>query len=699
AIVDPDSKAEIAFALAAVRSETELTSTSLTAAVGTTPTFTIKVMGMDATDFVGFYTSTADAAKLAVTKDSQTGNFVFNAIAPGTAQVIVYRDYEGAAPDKDWLLKFNVTVTDSNDALLSALSVAGNQLKPAFDPNITDYRVVLASDPQGNFPVVSATKHDENANAVTTQATSSNPIAKVVVTAANGTTKKTYTVTFSVETPIPQDGGTINVGTVPVTIKPAVTPSGSQQVATLPALQVTGGAAEVTIPANVTVTGPAEWDGTITMPVVKETPSAAVNGSSVVVLEVGAGKDAGGNDIVLTFDKAVRLVMAGQQGKSAAYTRNGNLVSITRTINTDSQEVADRDIPAGEEAYIDVDNDKIIWTKHFTEFVSYTPAPSGGGGGGGSNTSGTTIKASTGGTVTSNGATIVVPAGAISSDIKVTVEKVTNVANLPMNTGDKLISDVLEITKDKSENFSKPVTISLTFDKSKVDNTKYDIAIYWLDTATNKWVKLDNVKVDSAAGKVSGDVNHFTKFAVIATEKATVTPETPDVLTDIAGNWAEANIKSLVASGAIAGYPDKTFRPDNTITRAEFASILVKAFKLEAKSGKVFEDTANHWAKDIISTANAYGIINGYSDTRFGPDDLISREQMAVMVVKAANLTAAGNSTAFTDDSQISAWAKDAVAIARSTGIISGYQDNTFRPQGKTTRAEAATVIVKAITK
>ncbi len=170
-------------------------------------------------------------------------------------------------------------------------------------------------------------------------------------------------------------------------------------------------------------------------------------------------------------------------------------------------------------------------------------------------------------------------------------------------------------------------------------------------------------------------------------------------LTDISGHWAEQNIKQLVAAGSVGGYPDGSFKPGNTITRAEFASMLVKAFQLENKGGRVFADTAAHWAKDSIAIATASGIVNGYDANTFGPDDLITREQMAVMIFKAAQLSEGGEETGFADKQNISAWARQAVAAVVSNGIMNGYQDNTIQPQGKANRAEAATVIIKALNK
>ncbi|MEN6461558.1 MAG: S-layer homology domain-containing protein [Syntrophomonas sp.] len=171
------------------------------------------------------------------------------------------------------------------------------------------------------------------------------------------------------------------------------------------------------------------------------------------------------------------------------------------------------------------------------------------------------------------------------------------------------------------------------------------------------------------------------------------------VLTDISGHWAGNNINKLVKSGVISGYPDGTFKPDKTISRAEFVTIIVRAFKLPPKAGKVFADTANHWAKDSIATAAAYGIVNGYNSTKFGPDDNITREQMAVILDKALKLNNAAGGKNFIDQAKISTWAKDAVVRVNQNGIFAGYPDKSFKPKASAARAEAATVILKALDK
>jgi hypothetical protein len=94
-------------------------------------------------------------------------------------------------------------------------------------------------------------------------------------------------------------------------------------------------------------------------------------------------------------------------------------------------------------------------------------------------------------------------------------------------------------------------------------------------------------------------VNHFTKFAVLALDKAkTEQPQTNEAdFDDIKGQWYESNVRELVKLGAINGYPDHTFKPDANITRAEFVTLIVKAFQLGEQEGKTFADTETHWAE------------------------------------------------------------------------------------------------------
>jgi hypothetical protein len=184
---------------------------------------------------------------------------------------------------------------------------------------------------------------------------------------------------------------------------------------------------------------------------------------------------------------------------------------------------------------------------------------------------------------------------------------------------------------------------------------------------------------------------------------ANKTNNTPSVqktsvaLKDIAGHWAENSIKEMIDLGAVGGYPDGNFKPDESISRAEFVVVLTKTLKMPLQSAKVFADTKEHWAKEYVGAAVSYGIASGYDDNIFGPDDLITREQMAVMLVKAAKLAPATEVNRFADNNGISGWARDAVSTAAANGMMKGYPDNTFHPLAKATRAEAVTSILQVL--
>lgn len=290
---------------------------------------------------------------------------------------------------------------------------------------------------------------------------------------------------------------------------------------------------------------------------------------------------------------------------------------------------------------------------------------------------------------------IEIPSDALNgtANVTVTIKKVNSPPAIP--AGFSLQGNVFEFTVggNASYSFNKPVTLTFTYDPDSLADGEIP-AIYYYDEVSAQWVSL--------GGDISGDtitvtVDHFTKFAVLTKEVTPPAEQQPQFSDVPASYWASDVINKLSGQGYINGYPDGSFRPDNSISRAEFATVLVKAFKLPAASGKVFDDTANHWAKDHIAAAYAAGIVSGYSENSFGPDDLITREQMAVMIVKAAKIEAATEEITFTDGDAASAWSKDALAAAAQAKIMQGYPDGTFAPQNKATRAEAVTVIANAL--
>lgn len=177
-----------------------------------------------------------------------------------------------------------------------------------------------------------------------------------------------------------------------------------------------------------------------------------------------------------------------------------------------------------------------------------------------------------------------------------------------------------------------------------------------------------------------------------------------DYFTDIESSWARKDINKLADLGVVTGNPDGTFRVNSQITRAEIVTILVRLYDLDSETAVSFEDTKNHWASGYISIAAALGYVNGFDANRFGPNESLTRQQMAVMLSRIAGLTSnasvnGGQAQIFTDIDTVSAWAADAVAAVYENGIVNGYPDGTFRPSAYITRAEACHMIVNLMEK
>ena len=176
--------------------------------------------------------------------------------------------------------------------------------------------------------------------------------------------------------------------------------------------------------------------------------------------------------------------------------------------------------------------------------------------------------------------------------------------------------------------------------------------------------------------------------------------DTSGMPSDITGHWAESQIKDFISKGYLNGYPDGTFKPQASIKRSEFVKILNKVFGLTTKSGKVFDDTVWHWAKDEIDIAVTNGVCQGTSSTTFEPDAPITREAAAKMIAnyKKISDTHHNKINGYNDGSQTANWAINEVEAILEAGYMNGYSDtNTFKPKNNITRAEAVVTLGRVI--
>lgn len=163
-------------------------------------------------------------------------------------------------------------------------------------------------------------------------------------------------------------------------------------------------------------------------------------------------------------------------------------------------------------------------------------------------------------------------------------------------------------------------------------------------------------------------------------------------------DWYYAPVSALGASGIISGDPSGSFRPSDSITRAEFAKLIVSAFSVKGAKKSFVDVSADSWYEPYVSVAAGVGILQGY-DGMFSPDSRITRQDAAVIIYRTANLLgiAYGGFAQPTDINDASVYAWTAIGSLYSSGIISGMGDGSFAPLADITRAQAAQLIYSVI--
>ncbi|MEC0231628.1 S-layer homology domain-containing protein [Paenibacillus alba] len=174
----------------------------------------------------------------------------------------------------------------------------------------------------------------------------------------------------------------------------------------------------------------------------------------------------------------------------------------------------------------------------------------------------------------------------------------------------------------------------------------------------------------------------------------------PAVLSDTKGHWAEKTIDTFVKLQIIDGYKDGTFNPDGKITRAEFSVLLTRVFDIQGGShpGTAMKDVGSHWAKDAIQKLVEAGIINGYEDGTFKPENTITREEMVILLSRILNLNqVAKDTTKGNFDDLKGSYAASEITAGAQAGIVSGEADGKFHAKSNATRAEALQILLNAL--
>lgn len=226
----------------------------------------------------------------------------------------------------------------------------------------------------------------------------------------------------------------------------------------------------------------------------------------------------------------------------------------------------------------------------------------------------------------------------------------------------------------------------------------------YYNEAKKNWEKKGGI-YDPARKYICFQTEHLSKYALVEDMVA-------KTFVDVKNHWAGKQIAFLANRDLVAGVGKDHFAPERALTRAEFTVLLARLAGLApdpAGAARFADVPAAAWYRGLVGATVKAGLVAGLSDSAFGPDKPITREQMAAMLARFLTIEkiAAQPSTeevpkllaGFGDAAGISSWARSAVALSAREGLLTGRANGQFAPQGKATRAEAAAVLYRLYTR
>lgn len=198
-------------------------------------------------------------------------------------------------------------------------------------------------------------------------------------------------------------------------------------------------------------------------------------------------------------------------------------------------------------------------------------------------------------------------------------------------------------------------------------------------------------------GSSSGGGSAFLNVSFSPSEAAQTAADKSNIEDEISKSWAKDEIGYLYKKGIVKG-SGESLALEETVSRAEFIAMILRAqgIPISSYTGVFSDVSASAWYADTIETACQIGLLEGFGG-KARPDDSVTREEMAKILIKALGVTAEADSVGFNDEAQMSPWARGFVQKASAMGLIKGYEDNSFRPQNGLKRAEAMVVVYRLL--
>ena len=287
-----------------------------------------------------------------------------------------------------------------------------------------------------------------------------------------------------------------------------------------------------------------------------------------------------------------------------------------------------------------------------------------------------------------------IPEGTNLTDLDLGVDLGTD--SIPVDvinaiTGEK---DSVQITLAYDGDFGFTLTLTAPLGE---DNAGYWANLYHYDEDTEAMNFEAAAEID-ADGSVSLPLSHASQYAIVIDDHSHAATDVSEIFTDVPANhWAQAAIQYVYDNGLMTGVSDSEFAPEATTTRAMIVSMLARMENVTSAADAGFTDVAaDDWYATAVNWAAANGIVSGISDDTFAPNDPITREQLAAMLMnyaqwKGQDTSARADLSGYSDAP--STWASEAVQWAVAEGLLAGVTDDQLQPQGQATRAQVAAIL------
>ena len=233
------------------------------------------------------------------------------------------------------------------------------------------------------------------------------------------------------------------------------------------------------------------------------------------------------------------------------------------------------------------------------------------------------------------------------------------------------------------------------------ENAGYWANLYHFDEEANA-MTFETAAPIGSDGSVSLALSHASQYAIVIDDHNHGIVTLP--FTDVSeGDWFYDPVCYVYSQGLMTGTSATTFEPNTHLSRAMLVAVLHRLEGNPQASAGDFTDVADSdWYAQAVNWAASVGVVNGFDDGSFQPNTAITREQLAAILCnyaqyKGFDTNASGDLSTYSDAASVSDWAQESVEWMVGSGLLGGYDDNTLRPQGTTTRAEVASVLQRAL--